>query len=63
SIVPALIPCWAFWIPILICVYSLPANLQFVFALLAEAAWSILFVFIATNGGLAAGYETVASEA
>lgn len=55
SIVPALIPCWAFWIPILICVYSLPTNLQFVFALLAEAAWSILFVFIATNGGESAG--------
>ena len=63
SIVPALIPCWAFWIPILICVYSLPANLQFVFALLAEAAWSILFVFIATNGGQPAGHQTVASEA
>jgi len=49
KIVPALIPCWAFWIPILLCVYAMPSDLQFCFSMLAEAAWSILFVFLATN--------------
>ncbi|MCW5943242.1 MAG: hypothetical protein KIS66_13500 [Fimbriimonadaceae bacterium] len=48
-VLPAMIPCWAFWIPILLCVYAMPTNLQFVFSQLAEAAWSILFVFIATG--------------
>lgn len=49
KVAPALLMCWAFWIPILFCVYSLPADLQFPFSILAEAAWSILFVFIATQ--------------
>lgn len=49
KIIPALIPCWAFWIPILYCTYAMPPNLQFSFAMLAEAAWSILFVFVATR--------------
>ena len=48
KIVPALIPCWAFWIPMLMCVYALPPNLQFPFAQLGEASWCILFIFIAT---------------
>jgi hypothetical protein len=51
KVIPALIPCWAFWVPILICCYALPLNLQFPFAMLAEAAWSIMFVFIATGRG------------
>ncbi len=41
---PTLIPCWMFWIPVLLCVYAMPVNLQFCFALLAEAAWSMVFV-------------------
>lgn len=40
---------WAFWIPILTCTYALPLNLQFPFAILAEAAWSVLFVFMMTD--------------
>lgn len=48
NVLPALIPCWAFWIPVLVCVYAMPMNLQFVFAILAEAAWSIIVVFVAT---------------
>lgn len=48
-VLPAMVPCWVFWIPILLCVYAMPTNLQFVFSQLAEAAWSILFVFIATG--------------
>lgn len=48
-VLPALIPNWAFWIPVLLCVYALPTDLQFVFAMLMDAAWSIVFVFIATR--------------
>ena len=46
EVLAGLIPCWAFWTPVLLCTYSLPVNLQLVFAMLAEAAWSIVFVFI-----------------
>lgn len=46
----ALIPAWAFWIPALFCVYAMPPNLQFPLSQLLEAAWSVLFVFIATQG-------------
>lgn len=46
---PALIPAWAFWIPYLSALYALPPNLQMPFALLGEAAWSLIFIFIATN--------------
>ncbi|MCB8932870.1 MAG: hypothetical protein H6534_05455, partial [Chthonomonadaceae bacterium] len=46
---PTLIPCWAFWIPVLLCVYAMPADLQFCFAVLAEAAWSMVFVFMVTR--------------
>ncbi len=46
---PSLVMSWGFWIPILFCVYALPPNLQFVFAMFAEAAWSLLFVFVATG--------------
>lgn len=48
-VLPALLPNWAFWIPVLVCVYAMPFELQFVFAMLMEAAWSIVFVFIATR--------------
>jgi len=54
KVVPALIPAWAFWIPMLFCVYAMPPDLQFCLAILAEAAWSILFVFIATEAHLEA---------
>lgn len=46
---PTLIPCWAFWIPVLLCVYAMPADLQFCFAVLAEAAWSMVFVFMVSR--------------
>lgn len=48
-VMPAMIPCWAFWIPVLFCVYALPPNLQFPLSQLAEASWCLLFVFIATS--------------
>ena len=47
QIMPGLIPCWVFWTPVLFCTYAMPANLQLCFSMLAEAAWSIVFVFIA----------------
>ncbi|MFN8221168.1 MAG: hypothetical protein U0S12_13685 [Fimbriimonadales bacterium] len=49
KVLPAMLPNWAFWIPVLFCVYAMPPNLQFSLSTLAEAAWSIVFVFIATN--------------
>ncbi|MCG9894003.1 MAG: hypothetical protein MH204_00825 [Fimbriimonadaceae bacterium] len=45
---PMLPMCWLFWVPSLLIVYSLPVRLQFTFAILLEAAWSVLFVFRAT---------------
>jgi hypothetical protein len=35
-----------YWIPILCCVYSLPEPLQYLLALLAASAWSILIIFM-----------------
>lgn len=49
KVLPALLPCWAFWTPVLFCAYSMPLQLQFLFSQLAEAAWSLLFVFMATQ--------------
>jgi len=45
-IMPGLVLCWIFWIPILFCIYSVARDLQYCFAVLGEAAWSILFVFM-----------------
>lgn len=46
EVVGAMPLCWAYWIPVLICSYSLPLALQFSFSMLAEGAWTILFVFV-----------------
>jgi len=48
-VLPAVIPGLAFWGPFLLALYALPGPLQMPFALLGEAAWSLLFVFIATQ--------------
>ena len=47
--VPLLVTCWAFWFPVMACLYSLPVNLQFVFVVLAEAAWCLLLVSTASR--------------
>lgn len=47
--VPLLITCWGFWTPVMACLYSLPVDLQFVFAVLAEAAWCLLLVTAASR--------------
>lgn len=62
SVLPVLIPCWAFWIPVLLCVYAMPQNLQFVFAILAEAAWSIIVVCVATGSVAAEDDSDVSGE-
>jgi hypothetical protein len=48
KVVPTVLPAWAFWTPVLLGVYAMPLNLQLPLSMLAEAAWSIVFVFIAT---------------
>lgn len=45
---PLLIPCWCFWIPMVLLIYSLPGQLQFCLFCFASAAWSLVMVFIAT---------------
>ena len=42
--IPMLITCWAFWIPTLIAIFSMPSRLQFVLYLLTQAAWSLLLI-------------------
>lgn len=47
--VPTLVLCWLFWGPVLAALYSMPVSLQFMLALLAEAAWALLIVHMATH--------------
>lgn len=49
KILPSIIMCWCFWTPVLACMYSFPTPIQFPVAMLAEAAWSVLFVFVNTR--------------
>lgn len=48
-VMPGLVLCWVFWPPVLLCAYAMPLSLQFVFCMVIEAAWSIIFVFIASH--------------
>jgi hypothetical protein len=41
-----LLLCWAFWIPMLACVYAMPTNLQFILFLCADGAWGLLLLSI-----------------
>jgi len=45
-VVPILIPCWIYWIPLQACLYSLPLNLQFPFAVMCISAWSLVLIFV-----------------
>jgi len=49
KVMPGLVLCWVFWPPVLLCAYAMPLSLQFVFCMIIEAAWSIIFVFIASH--------------
>jgi hypothetical protein len=44
---PILFPNWAYWIPMTLCLYSLPTDLQFPLFLTALSAWSLIFIAIA----------------
>jgi len=46
---PLLIPCWCFWIPMVLMVYSMPPPLQFPLFCLALAAWSLVMVFVTND--------------
>jgi hypothetical protein len=46
---PLMVTCWAFWIPVLACVYSMPKDMQFVLFICANAAWSLLLVTMGTS--------------
>lgn len=39
----------AFWIPVLVCIYTLPGDLQFLFFLCVNTAWCLLLVFMANR--------------
>lgn len=41
-----LVMCWTFWVPVLGCVYAMPADLQFLLFLCAEGAWALLLLTI-----------------
>lgn len=53
-VMPLLVPCWCFWIPIVAIVYALPVPLQFLMFAFALAAWSLIMVFIASDRAEAA---------
>lgn len=46
---PMMVMCWAFWVPVLACVYSMPKDMQFILFICANAAWSLLLVSIGTS--------------
>jgi len=48
-ILPIYAPNLVFWGPMLCCVYALPVELQFVFAQVCSAAWSLIVTLIATG--------------
>jgi hypothetical protein len=47
--VPLIVTCCAFWVPVMMSIYSLPVPVQFLVAVLAEAAWSLLLVHMASK--------------
>ena len=49
---PMLLPMWIYWIPLQACIYALPSNLQFPFAQLCVAAWSLVLVFVVNRHDL-----------
>jgi beta-phosphoglucomutase len=61
-VLPLLIPAWAYWIPVLLLVYSLPGPLQFFLFCFALGGWSLLMVFVATHeaaGAAPAGGDAI----
>lgn len=48
-VLPLLIPCWFFWIPMTMLIYSLPGPLQLWLFLFAVGAWSLVMVCVASG--------------
>lgn len=48
--IPALITCWAIWIPLLFAIYALPPLLQIPMFALALTIWVMLFTYITRQG-------------
>lgn len=48
-VLPLLIPCWFYWIPMTLMIYSLPGELQLSLFAMALAAWSLVMIFIASR--------------
>lgn len=46
EVVPTMPLGWVYWIPVVLLTYALPLPVQFPFAILAEAAWCVMFVFM-----------------
>ena len=45
-VAPPLVMCWAYWGPVVSCIYLFPERLQFVIAAFCQGAWSLLFVLM-----------------
>ena len=45
-----IIPNWCYWPPVLIAVYAMPRELQFVLFLFVQAAWSLILVDLNESG-------------
>ncbi|MGF1677873.1 MAG: hypothetical protein ACFCUX_01630 [Candidatus Methylacidiphilales bacterium] len=50
TVLPIVVSGSFFWIPVLACVYSLPAPLRFPLFLFANSAWALLLIFMARRG-------------
>lgn len=50
-VLPILVPNTTYWIPVVLCIYSLPSLLQFPLFIFAAAAWNLIIVFIAGGEG------------
>lgn len=49
QVFPMLLPGWAYWFPMTGCIYSLPSDLQIPLFLFAISAWSLVFMFLASD--------------
>jgi hypothetical protein len=47
EVLPVLVTCWAYWLPMTILMYTLPATLTFVYGMVASAASSTLLTAVA----------------
>lgn len=50
KVLALMVPCWMVWIPVLLCVYSLPQDLQFPISQVAEAAWCLMLALLTKPG-------------